>query len=136
MPVRVLSERDVDVPMRDGTLLRADVYRPDDDAAHPVLVQRTPYDKTFYPFTWGGSLDPTKMAAAGYAVVLQDVRGRWASEGTFYPYVNEAQDGHDTIGWAAAQPWSNGDVGTYGISYMGSRSGWPHRPGRGRSGRC
>ena len=123
MPVRVLLERDVDVPMRDGTRLRADVYRPDDADAHPVLVQRTPYDKTFYPFTWGGSLDPTKMAAAGYAVVLQDVRGRWASEGEFYPYVNEAQDGHDTIAWAAAQPWSSGDVATYGISYMG-QSQW------------
>lgn len=123
MTVRVVLERDVDVPMRDGTLLRADVYRPDDAEAHPVLVQRTPYDKTFYPFTWGGSLDPTKMAAAGYAVVIQDVRGRWASEGEFYPYVNEAQDGHDTIGWAAAQPWSTGDVGSYGISYM-AQSQW------------
>jgi putative CocE/NonD family hydrolase len=119
---RVLLERNVDVPMRDGTLLRADVFRPDDGDAHPVLVQRTPYDKTFHPFIWP-ALDPTKAAEAGYAVVIQDVRGRWASAGEFYPYVNEAQDGHDTIQWAAAQPWSSGDVGTYGISYMG-QSQW------------
>ena len=119
MVSRVVLERDVEVPMRDGTVLAADVYRPDDGEDHPVLVQRTPYDKTFYPFTWGGSLDPTKMAVSGYAVVIQDVRGRWGSEGEYYPYTNEADDGYDTIEWAAVQPWSNGDVGTYGISYMG-----------------
>jgi len=118
MTARILLERNVPCPLRDGTVLMADVYRPDDDQRHPVLVQRTPYDKMFYPFTWPAA-DPTKLAEAGYAVVIQDVRGRWASEGDYYPYRDEAQDGHDTIAWAAGQPWSSGDVGSYGISYMG-----------------
>ena len=118
MPSRIVIERDVDIPMSDGTVLRGDIYRPDDTAGHPVLVQRTPYDKTFFPFTWA-VLDPTKMAVAGYAVVISDVRGRFASEGSFSPYVHEADDGHDTIEWAAGQPWSDGNIGTYGVSYMG-----------------
>lgn len=117
-PTRVLLERNVDMPMRDGTRLRADVYRPDGGGRHPVLLQRTPYDKTLAALSWG-ALDPTKLAEAGYAVVLQDVRGRFASEGEFYPYVHEAADGRDSIAWAAGQPWSDGAVGTYGVSYMG-----------------
>ncbi len=117
-PTRILLERNVDVPLRDGTVLRADVYRPEGGGRHPVLLQRTPYDKTLAALGWL-TLDPTKLAEAGYAVVLQDVRGRFASEGEFRPYVNEADDGHDSIAWAAAQPWSDGRVGTYGISYTG-----------------
>ena len=99
-----------------------------------MLVQRTPYDKAFFPFTWV-VLDPTKMAGAGYAVVICDVRGRFASEGEFYPYVNEARDGHDTIEWAAGQPWSDGNVGTYGVSYMG-QSQWLAAATRPPSLRC
>lgn len=116
--VRILLERNVPVPMSDGTVLMSDVYRPDDVERHPVLLQRTPYDKTFFPFTWA-ALDPTKLATAGYAVVIQDVRGRYVSGGDFYPYRNEAADGADTVSWAAGQPWSRGDVAMYGISYMG-----------------
>lgn len=116
---RLIFERDVPCPMRDGTVLACDVWRPDDAERHPVLVQRTPYDKTFYPFTWP-QLDPTKMAAAGYAVVIQDVRGRFASAGEWPgPYVADGLDGYDTVEWAASQPWSDGTVGMYGISYMG-----------------
>jgi putative CocE/NonD family hydrolase len=121
-PTRIVLERNVEVPLRDGTALRADVYRPDDGERHPVLLQRTPYDKTLWALSWQ-VLDPTKMAEAGYAVVLQDVRGRFASGGEFSSYVNEADDGHDSVAWAAAQPWSSGRVGMYGASYMG-QSQW------------
>ena len=134
MASSIVLDRDVDIPMSDGTLLRADVYRPDDPAAHPVLVQRTPYDKAFFPFTWV-MLDPTKLAGAGYAVVICDVRGRFASEGEFYPYVHEASDGYDTIEWAVGQPWSDGNVGTYGVSYMG-QSQWLAAATRPQSMRC
>ncbi len=118
MSLRVLLERDVPCTLRDGTVLMADVYRPDDGERYPVLLQRTPYDKTFHPFTWGCA-DPTKLASFGYAVVIQDCRGRFQSGGDYLPYANEADDGHDSIAWAASQPWSDGRVGMYGASYMG-----------------
>lgn len=120
--MNVLVEKNVDVPLRDGTRLRADVYRPQDGERHPVLLQRTPYNKELWPIT-ALTLDPVRAAAAGYAVVIQDVRGRWASEGgVFFPYVNERDDGHDSVAWCAAQPWSSGRVGCYGLSYMGGTS--------------
>ena len=99
-------------PMRDGVKLATDVYLPEKEGKYPVLLYRTPYNK-----------DGQKGAAAyfnkfGYAVVVQDCRGRFKSEGEFYPFVNEGKDGYDTIEWAAAQPWSNGKVGTIGGSYL------------------
>lgn len=107
-------------PMRDGTPLSTDVFRPDDGERHPVLLQRTPYDKRFHPFTWA-TLDPLRMAEAGYAVAIQDVRGRYASAGEYREiYANEELDGADAVAWAAEQPWSDGNVGMYGISYMGA----------------
>ena len=114
-------ERDVPVPMRDGVVLRADVYRPADDATGPwpVLLERTPYDKGYY-LTSGMPLDPLRAAERGYAVVIQDVRGRFASEGEFYSFVNEADDGYDTVEWCAEQTWCDGAVGMYGSSYMGA----------------
>jgi hypothetical protein len=110
-------ERNVEVRMRDGVLLRADIYRPKGSGPFPTLVYRTPYGKDFvlenYP--------TTKLAVArGYAVVIQDVRGRFHSDGEFRPYENEGRDGYDTIEWAAKQPWSNGNVGTFGLSYPGA----------------
>ncbi len=85
----------------------------------PVLLQRTPYNKEFLPLV-GMTLDPIRAAAAGYAVVIQDVRARWASGGgVFFPYVNEAADGADTLDWIAAQPFCDGNIGAYGLSYMG-----------------
>lgn len=112
-----LVTHDVAVPMRDGTILRADVFRPQGDGLFPVLVYRTPYDKR----EAAGSYDTHLHAVArGYAVVLQDVRGRYASDGLFEPYRNEGRDGFDTIEWAAGQPWSNGVVGTFGLSYPGA----------------
>jgi uncharacterized protein len=102
--------------MRDGVVLRADVMLPSADGKFPVLVYRTPYGKDRAPSEWTTF---KKAVARGYALVIQDVRGRYASDGEFRPYQNEG-DGYDTIEWAAAQPWSNGDVGTFGLSYPGA----------------
>jgi putative CocE/NonD family hydrolase len=103
--------------MRDGTQLSADIYRPAGEGPFPVLVYRTPYDKRAAAETY----DTHREAVArGYAVVLQDVRGRYASDGVFEPYRNEGPDGFDTIEWASAQPWSSGVVGTFGLSYPGA----------------
>src|SRR4051812_44253256 len=113
-PARI--DTGVAVPMRDGVVLRADLYRPRSDGRFPVLVYRTPYSRRESP------PDPLVLAAVnrGYAVVLQDVRGRYGSSGTFEPYRQEGRDGYDTIEWAARQPWSNGAVGTFGLSYPGA----------------
>jgi uncharacterized protein len=114
----VTIEYDVPVPMRDGVVLRADVYRPDGDGPWPVIVARTPYSKTdHYELQF---LDPVLAARHGFIAVVQDVRGRFASEGGFVPFVHEATDGADTIDWAAALPGSNGSVGMWGLSYLGN----------------
>ncbi|MDH3403083.1 MAG: CocE/NonD family hydrolase [Acidobacteriota bacterium] len=110
-------ERDVAVPMRDGVVLRANVWRPAGPGPFPVLVYRTPYGKDATETWYETHLRATER---GYAVVLQDVRGRYASEGDFEAYRNEGRDGYDTIEWAAAEPWSNGKVGTFGLSYPGA----------------
>ena len=110
-------ERDIAVPMRDGVVLRADVYRPQRHGRFPVLVYRTPYGKHDAAESYQTH---TKAVARGYAVVLQDVRGRYRSDGRFNPYRQEGADGYDTIEWAASQPWSNGVVGTFGLSYPGA----------------
>jgi hypothetical protein len=115
-PPAVGVERDVAVPMRDGVALRADVWRPQGTGRFATLVYRTPYDKTS---TSNGSL-VRQAVARGYAVVVQDVRGRYASDGSFVAYQQEGRDGYDTIEWAAAQPWSNGQIGTFGLSYPGA----------------
>jgi putative CocE/NonD family hydrolase len=112
-----LIQKNVAVKMRDGVVLRADVMLPSADGEFPVLVYRTPYGKDGAPAQWTTF---NKAVARGYAVVIQDVRGRYASEGEFAPYQNEGRDGYDTIEWAAAQPWANGDVGTFGLSYPGA----------------
>ena len=107
----------VAVAMRDGVVLRADVWLPKADGKFPTLVYRTPYGKQNAPKEW------TTFDAAvkhGYAVVIEDVRGRYASEGAFQPYQNEGKDGYDTIEWAAKQTWSDGNVGTFGLSYPGA----------------
>jgi uncharacterized protein len=110
-------EKNVPVSMRDGVVLRADVMRPAEAGKFPVLVYRTPYGKDAAQQHY----TTFKHAAErGYAVVIQDVRGRHHSDGDFRPYENEGLDGYDTIEWAAAQTWSNGDVGTFGLSYPGA----------------
>jgi len=111
---KLIVERDVEAVMRDGTILRANIYRPDVSERLPVLLQRTPYGKDF------SSLDFCLLSAArGYAVVVQDTRGRWASDGQHYPFRDEFNDGYDSVEWAAAQPWANGKVGMWGGSYVG-----------------
>lgn len=117
--IDVSIERDVPVPLPDGTTLRADLWRPADGRPAPVLLQRTPYDKGFALVVQTG-LDPARAVAAGYAVVVQDVRGRYASEGTFDPFVHESSDGAATIAWVAEQPFCDGRVATYGGSYVGA----------------
>jgi putative CocE/NonD family hydrolase len=110
-------EKDVVVPMRDGVMLRADVLRPHAAGAFPVLVFRTPYGKEPALEEYSTFRHAVEH---GYAVVVQDVRGRYASAGEFRPYQNEGRDGYDTIEWAARQPWSNGAIGTFGLSYPGA----------------
>ena len=112
-----VAEKDVAVPMRDGVILRADVLRPSGRGAFPVLVYRTPYGKEPALEEYATFRHAVEH---GYAVVVQDVRGRYASDGDFRPYQNEGRDGYDTIEWAARQPWSNGAVGTFGLSYPGA----------------
>lgn len=115
----VTLEKNLEAGMRDGTILRADLYRPAAGGRHPVLLQRTPYNKELLALT-GLTLDPLRAAAAGYNVVIQDVRARWASDGgPFFLYRDEGPDGRDSVAWAATAPWSDGRVGTYGVSYMG-----------------
>lgn len=114
MSKTILVERDVAVPMRDGVTLRADVYRPDTPEPLPLLLQRTMYGKGFSQVGYA-----LLAAERGYAVVIQDTRGRWASEGENSPFIHEKDDGYDTVEWAAHQPWSNGRVGMFGGSYVG-----------------
>ncbi len=110
----VIIERNVAAKMRDGVALRADIYRPKADGKFPVLLVRTPYDKT-NEMSFG-----MKGAARGYVVVEQDVRGRFTSEGEWYTFKNESADGYDTVEWAAGLPYSNGKVGMFGGSYVGA----------------
>jgi len=111
----VQIERNVSVPMRDGVKLAADIYRPAADGAYPVLLLRTPYNKEDAQTM--NYAHPAWYARHGYVVVVQDVRGRWASEGDFHPYAFEAEDGYDTIEWAASLPGVVPKVGMYGFSY-------------------
>jgi putative CocE/NonD family hydrolase len=110
----IVVERNVPMKTRDGVTLRADIYYPTGATRLPVLLQRTPYNKT-------NVTDFAHTAALrGYLVVVQDVRGRYASEGDWYPFKYETSDGYDTIEWAAALPASNGKVGMFGGSYVGA----------------
>lgn len=111
---RVAIQQDVTVKMRDGISLVADVFRPVSDEKFPVLLQRTPYNRA------GGTQQANDLAAHGYIVVMQDTRGRFDSDGEFYPFRNESADGYDTVEWAAKLDQSNGRVGMFGGSYVGA----------------
>src|SRR3954447_11231952 len=104
--------------MRDGVVLRADVYRPRGEGPFPVLLMRLPYGKTSAESTTYAH--PSWYARQGFIVVIQDCRGRWNSEGAFNPFFNEGPDGYDSVRWAARLPGSSGKVGTYGDSYPGA----------------
>jgi putative CocE/NonD family hydrolase len=112
----VIVERDIAVPMRDGVLLRADVYRPEGAGQVPAVLGRTPYDRTFGP-TLPAILDPEPTVAAGIALVAMDVRGQHGSDGAFHPFRTERADGYDSVEWVAAQEWCSGAVGMVGRSY-------------------
>jgi len=118
--IRIL--RDQPVTMRDGTRLYANVHLPAGPGPFPALLERTPYSKDNSVEVQIGA--PAFFVAAGYAVVLQDVRGRFRSEGRFVPFQDDGwganRDGWETVAWVAAQPWCNGQVGTIGGSYSGA----------------
>ncbi|MDD2764256.1 MAG: CocE/NonD family hydrolase [Opitutaceae bacterium] len=108
----IIIEKNVAMTTRDGVTLRADVYRPKADGKYPVILERTPYDKGIETFG-------KRAAAQGYVFIVQDVRGRVASDGEWYPLKHEADDGYDSVEWAAALPYANGKVGMFGFSYPG-----------------
>jgi putative CocE/NonD family hydrolase len=116
--VNITVDKHVPVRMRDGVALSADIYRPVGEGRFPALVERLPYNKEISSAVNVG-FDVLRASQAGYAVVVQDARGRWASEGVFNPFFDEAPDGADTIGWVAEQPWCSGEVGMVGASYHG-----------------
>jgi putative CocE/NonD family hydrolase len=109
----VIEEYEVEVPMRDGVILRGNLYRPEGAENVPALLMRTPYGK--------GKGRADRLVRAGYAVMMQDTRGRYSSDGTFVLFSEDetpdGQDGCDTIAWLAQQPWCNGKIGTFGASY-------------------
>lgn len=100
--------------MRDGVLLATDLYRNTEQTFGPVLVQRTPYNKERFV-----SPDVIMLVQAGYHVVIQDGRGRFASQGEFQASFQESNDSADCYAWVAQQPWCDGRIGTLGESYMG-----------------
>lgn len=109
---KVKIEQKVMVAMRDGVKLAAEVYRPDAPGAFPVILQRTCYGRE-------NAQEASSYAKRGYVFVAQDVRGRGDSAGEFHPLVFEPKDGYDSVEWCAGQPWSNGNVGMIGASYLG-----------------
>ncbi len=113
-------DKDIMVPMRDGVGLATDVWLPDGAAAAPTLLVRLPYGKdTIGLYAYGVVPSVFALVEAGYAVVYQDCRGTFRSGGEFTPMVNEASDGADTVAWLLAQPWCDGNIGTFGASYLG-----------------
>jgi len=113
---RIVVERHLPAKMRDGVTLYADVHRPDTTDAGPAILLRVPYDKTAStPLHYVDYFVPR-----GYVVVVQDTRGRYTSEGQYYPLIHEAVDGYDTVEWTATLPWCNGKIGTAGQSYHGA----------------
>ena len=112
----IVIQHDVQMKTRDGVTLRADIYRPKSSEKFPVILMRTPYDKSV---SW--AVSPVfRMVPRGYVVIIQDVRGRYNSEGEWYPFRHEQADGFDAVEWAAALPYSNGKVGMMGASYVGA----------------
>ena len=109
----VTMDAGVEMKTRDGVTLRADIYRPKADGKFPVILERAPYNKYIY------IPDAIATAQRGYVFIVQDSRGRFASDGDWYPFKYEARDSYDAVEWAAALPCSNGKVGMTGISYVG-----------------
>lgn len=112
----VIAQNGVSMKTRDGVTLYADIYRPKADGKFPVILMRTPYDKSV---SWAVS-PAYQIVEHGYVVVVQDVRGRYTSEGEWYPFRHETADGYDTVEWVAALPYVDGRVGMMGGSYVGA----------------
>lgn len=119
----MIIEKNIMVSMPDGVHLATDIYRPETEEALPVLINRTPYDKD----REGTSFEVQAYINAGYAVAIQDVRGRYHSEGDFIPYDNETEDALCFYNWIREQPWCNGKFGTFGASYNGATQWLPAR---------
>jgi len=119
-PCTVTKTANVAVPMRDGTTLRADVYRPATSQAVPVILMRTQYGKAAAQDQPSRYQRPDWFASHCYLVVIQDIRGQFASGGTFSEFTNDRNDGYDSVEWAAKLPGSSGKVGMYGSSYVGA----------------
>ncbi len=117
-PYEVIIDKGVPNAMRDGIRLFSNIYRPDADGKFPAILIRTPYNKDRYGMDY--SLFPVHAAQKGFVVIIQDVRGRYSSEGVFLPYVQETDDGYDAVEWAAALPFVDGKVGMVGCSYLGA----------------
>lgn len=110
---------DLEIPMRDGVILRANMYRPNEEGSYPAVLMRLPYDKNKFEAYWQ-VLNPLPLVRAGYCVLIQDCRGTGASDGQMdFDKECQGKDGYDTVEWIAAQPWCTGDVGMYGLSYFG-----------------
>lgn len=109
----------VKVPMRDGTILYADVYRPDDNEKYPSILNRTPYLKERNCHIVDGYVHALELAGYGYNVIIQDVRGSGYSEGVIDPAGSQIEDGYDSVEWVAQQEWCDGNVGMVGESYHG-----------------
>jgi uncharacterized protein len=112
-------EVNVPVRTRDGVILYTDIYRPGAERKYPAILVRLPYVKNS-EFIFNTYLDPLRMVRAGYVFVVQDCRGTGVSEGEYHQFLNDAEDGFDTVQWVAAQPWCDGNVGMYGLSYLGA----------------
>jgi len=127
---RIVVERDLMVPARDGVVLATDVYRPAGPGPFPVLLERTPYDKSAPSRSerTAAVARPSSRAEVaayfvghGYAVTYQDCRGRYHSGGHFTKYLSEAEDGCDALAWLLRQPWCNGRIGTFGLPMLPTR---------------
>ena len=115
---KVKTDRNVQVPMRDGVKLSTNIYQPQPEGKYPVILIRTPYKKEM------SELQGLYYARRGYVVAVQDCRGRFGSPGTWEPFINEPRDGYDAVEWLAVQPWSTGKVGMIGGSYLGWVQWW------------
>ncbi len=120
---RVDRRVDVRLPLRDGVELSTDLFLPRGAGRSPTVLIRTPYSNNNEQLIEKGS----RLASAGYVCAIQDVRGRWDSAGSYYPFLNEADDGFDTQQWLGGQDFSDGTVGTAGASYLGTTQ-WRSAP--------
>ena len=110
---KVSVRRNLRVPMPDGVMLATDHYAPREPGSFPTILIRTPYGRAYAPVFYAYC-----FAERGYHVVVQDVRGRFGSDGEFEPFLNESGDGAATVSWLARQPWFNGVLGSWGQSYL------------------